>query len=455
MRLTPSRIVALSFFLVITVGGLILNLPISHAPGVRIEPLDAFFTSTSAVCVTGLVTVTTATSWSIFGKVVILLLIQIGGLSFTTLFMLVMVQLGRKVTLKARLNLQASFNANDLSGMVKMLLLVIRGTFLAEGIGAACLTGFFLGQGMGLSQSAFYGVFHSVSAFCNAGFDLIGEVSFVPYADRTFLNFIITTLIILGGIGFTVWRDVYMKVKFRLTPNLKRKIHFSTHSKMALVSTAFLILFGMLFFFANEYDNPGTLGPMPVGGKLLASYFQSVTLRTAGFATISQGAMREGSKLMSSVMMLIGGSPGGTAGGMKTVTLMVLLLGVWGTLRGDGRINVFQRSLSVQSLQKALTVAAAMVFLWFAGSVALSFTEANAAFPHGAAEIMFEVASALGTVGLTTGLTPYLSAAGKVILILLMYIGRIGPLTLVVSASHRTASVSDRIHYPNEDVLIG
>ena len=397
MRLTPSRIVALSFFLVITVGGLILSLPISQAPGVRVEPLDAFFTSSSAVCVTGLVTVTTATSWSIFGKVVILLLIQIGGLSFTTLFMLVMVQLGRKVTLKARLNLQASFNANDLSG----------------------------------------------------------EASFIPYADRTFFNFIITTLIITGGIGFTVWRDIYVKIKFRLAPNLKRKIHLTTHSKMALVSTAFLILFGMLFFFANEYDNPGTLGPMPVGEKLLASYFQSVTLRTAGFATISQDAMKEGSKLMSSVMMLIGGSPGGTAGGMKTVTLMVLLLGVWGTLRGDGRLNVFQRSLPIQSLQKALTVVVAMVFLWFAGSLALSFTEANAAFPHGAAEIMFEVSSALGTVGLTTGLTPYLSSAGKVILILLMYIGRIGPLTLVVSASHRTASVSDRIHYPNEDVLIG
>ena len=441
MRLTPSRIVALSFFLVITVGGLILSLPISQAPGVRVEPLDAFFTSSSAVCVTGLVTVTTATSWSIFGKVVILLLIQIGGLSFTTLFMLVMVQLGRKVTLKARLNLQASFNANDLSGMVKMLLLVIRGTFLAEGIG--------------LSRSVFYGVFHSISAFCNAGFDLIGEASFIPYADRTFFNFIITTLIITGGIGFTVWRDIYVKIKFRLAPNLKRKIHLTTHSKMALVSTAFLILFGMLFFFANEYDNPGTLGPMPVGEKLLASYFQSVTLRTAGFATISQDAMKEGSKLMSSVMMLIGGSPGGTAGGMKTVTLMVLLLGVWGTLRGDGRLNVFQRSLPIQSLQKALTVVVAMVFLWFAGSLALSFTEANAAFPHGAAEIMFEVSSALGTVGLTTGLTPYLSSAGKVILILLMYIGRIGPLTLVVSASHRTASVSDRIHYPNEDVLIG
>lgn len=454
-RLIPSQVVALSFFIVIVTGGLLLCLPISHAPGVHVKPLDAFFTSTSAVCVTGLVTVTTATSWSLFGKLIILFLIQIGGLSFTTLFTLVAVQLGRKVTLRDRLNLQASFNTNDISGMVRMVLFVIRGTLIAEGVGAACLMGFFMRQGMGFLRSAFYGVFHAVSAFCNAGFDVVGENGFMPYVDRPFLNLVITTLIIIGGIGFTVWRDVYMKIKFRVSPELKRRYRFSLHSRLALGYTAFLLLFGTAFFFVYEFSNPLTLGPLSIGHKILASYFQSVTLRTAGFFTISQGGLYEGSKLMSSIMMMIGGSPGGTAGGMKTVTVAVLMLSTWSALKGESRINAFGRSLSANSLQKALTVAVAMLFLWFFGSVALSFSEASIAYPHSAADILFEVASALGTVGLSAGLAPHLTGTGKLVLILCMYIGRIGPLTLVLSVVHRGNATNERIQFPNEEVLIG
>jgi trk system potassium uptake protein len=454
-RLSPSRIVALSFVLVIATGAFLLSLPISHAFQHPVSPLDALFTSTSAVCVTGLVTVTTATSWSLFGKVVIMLLIQIGGLGLTTLFTLAIVQMGRKVTLKERLTLQASFNANDLSGMVRMVLLVIRGTLLAEGIGAACLSGFFINQGMGLAKSVFYGVFHSISAFCNAGFDLIGDFGFIPYSGMVFFNLIITSLIILGGIGFIVWSELNGMLRYRLSRGLTRRTRLSMHSKIVLISTAALITIGTLYFLVYEYSNPGTLGPMPFGEKLLASYFQSVTLRTAGFMTIPQGALHEGSKLFSCFLMLIGGSPGGTAGGMKTVTLAVLLLSAWSTLRGQSHINLFGRSLPLSSLQKALTVALAMGFVWICGSVALSFTEAGSVFKHSAADILFETSSALGTVGVTTGLTPYLSAAGKIILILCMYIGRIGPLTLVVSVTRRTDPASERIHYPNEDVLIG
>jgi trk system potassium uptake protein TrkH len=405
--------------------------------------------------VTGLTTVTTATSWSLFGKIVILLLIQIGGLSFTTLFTLVVVQMGRKVTLRDRLTLQASFNVNELSGMVRMVLFVIRGTLIAEGVGAACLTGFFMNQGMGFVQSLFYGVFHSISAFCNAGFDLIGESGFIPYVDRVFFNLVITTLIIVGGIGFTVWRDVYMKLKYRFSPELKRRYRFTLHSRLALSYTAFLILFGTAFFFIYEFYNPETLGPLSLGSKVLASYFQSVTLRTAGFFTISQGGLNEGSKLMSCIMMMIGGSPGGTAGGMKTVTAAVLLLATWSALKGESRINAFGRSLSPSLLQKALTVAVAMLFVWFFGSVALSFTEAHIAYPHSAADVMFEVSSALGTVGLSTGLTPHLTGFGKIVLILCMYIGRIGPLTLVLSVVHKSRTANERIQFPNEEVLIG
>ncbi len=453
--MTPSRIIALGFLAVILSGALLLSLPVSHASGNSVSPLDALFTSTSAVCVTGLVTVTTATTWSLFGKWVILLLIQVGGLGLTTLFTLAVVQMGRRVTLKERLTLQATFNVSDLSGLVRLLLLVIRGTLAVEGIGAACLTGFFLGQGMPFAKAAFFGVFHAISAFCNAGFDLIGDMGFIPYSGMVFFNLIITTLIILGGIGFVVWGEFYGIVRYRLTRGRAHRVRLSMHSKLVLASTAALLLVGTVYFLANEFSNPGTLGPMPFGEKLLAAWFQSVTLRTAGFFTIPQGALEEGSKLFSSVLMLIGGSPGGTAGGMKTVTFAVLILSAWNTILGKSRVNLFGRTMGLESLQKALTVALAMVFLWFCASLALSFTEAASAFKHTALDILFETASALGTVGVTTGITPFLSAAGKVILILCMYIGRIGPLTLVVSVSRRGDNAGERIRYPSEDVLIG
>jgi trk system potassium uptake protein TrkH len=454
-RLTPPQIIALSFFVTILMGWLLLCLPFARAPGQWVGPLDALFVATSAVCVTGLTPVVTAASWSAFGKVVVLCLIQVGGLSITTLFALIVVQMGRKVTLRERLTLQASFNTNDISGMVRMVLLVIRGTLLAETVGAALLTGFFLRRGLGLATSAAYGVFHAVSAFCNAGFDVIGEHSLSPYAAEPFLNLVIAALIALGGIGFVVWRDFYLKIRYFLSPSLKRRIRLSLHARIALLTTALLILAGAACFLACEYANPRTLGQMPPGEKLLAAFFQSVTLRTAGFFTIPQGALSDGSKLVSSLLMLIGGSPGGTAGGIKTVTVAVLLISVGSTLKGEGRFNAFGRSLSRHAVQKALTVTVAMLFLWFAGSAALSVAQLRSAFHPAALDILFEVASALGTVGMTTGITPFLSAASKLILILLMYIGRIGPLTLVVSVAHRTSSANERIQFPNEDVLIG
>ncbi len=454
-RLTPSQVVALGFLCVILAGALLLSLPFAHARGVDISPLDALFTATSAVCVTGLTTVVTAAGWSLFGQIVILALIQVGGLSLTTLFTLIMVQMGRKVTLRDRLNLQAAFNANDIRGMVRMVLFVIRGTFLIEGVGAVLLAVFFARRGMGPARSLFYGVFHAVSAFCNAGFDLIGESSFVPYGDQAFLNLVIASLIILGGIGFSVWRDVYLKLRYRLSPALKRRYRFSLHSKLALICTAFLLLSGTLYFFVYEYSNPMTLGPMSVAHKLLAAWFQSVTLRTAGFFTIPQGGLSEGSKLFSSLFMLIGGSPGGTAGGMKTVTVAVLLLSTWSAFRGRSRINAFGRSLPAGALQKALTVAVAMIFLWGAGALTLSLTESGIAYAHSAADILFEASSALGTVGLSTGLTPHMTDPGKLVLILLMYIGRIGPLTLALSVARRAHAADERVQFPNEEVLIG
>ncbi len=454
-KLSTSQIIAISFLLVIFVGAVILYLPISQAEGVKVSFIDALFTSTSAVCVTGLVTVTAATTYNLFGKTIIMLLIQIGGLSLITIFTYFTVYLGKKISLKERLTVQAAFNVNEMSGMVRMVLLVIRGTLLCEGTGAAILAGFFLKQGMPWYQALYYGLFHSVSAFCNAGFDIVGDKSFIPYSGSVVLNLTIIFLIVIGGIGFTVWRDVYTKIRYKVTPHIKRKYKLSVHSKIALIMTGFLIASGTLYFFLAEFSNPETLGLLSVPHKLLASLFQSVTLRTAGFATIAQGGLSEASKLVSSIFMLIGGSPGGTAGGMKTVTVAIVLICVWSTIKGYNQITVFERTIPTSILQKSLAIIFIMLFLWLGGTGILLISEQSSVFVHNAADLLFEVASALGTVGLTTGITPFLSVLGKWVIITCMIIGRIGPITIIISLMSRTVQVNERIQYPEEEVMIG
>jgi trk system potassium uptake protein TrkH len=454
-KMSASQIIALSFILVIIVGALLLVLPISQAADVDVKFIDALFTSASAVCVTGLTTVTTATTWNIVGKTVILCLIQIGGLSLITIFTYFTVHLGRKITLKERLTVQAAFNVNEISGMVRMVLLVIRGTLLCEGIGAAVLFGFFLKQGLPWYQAIYSGLFHSVSAFCNAGFDLVGENSFVPYAGSVVLNFTIMGLIVLGGIGFSVWRDFYMKFRYHIAPRAHKRTRLSLHSKLALGMTGVLLTVGALYFFISEYSNPGTLGPFSIPQKALASMFQSVTLRTAGFSTIAQGGLKDSSKLVSSIFMLIGGSPGGTAGGIKTVTIAIVLCSVWSTIRGYNQITVFERTIPIGILQRALTIIAIMLALWLTGTMLLLVSEQSSVFPHSAVDLLFEVSSALGTVGLTTGITPFLTAFGKCIIITCMVIGRIGPIAIIISLLSSTTQVNERIQYPEEDVMIG
>ncbi len=454
-RLSPPQIIALSFLLVIIIGGLFLSLPISHQRNVDVSLLDAFFTSVSAVCVTGLVTLTTSATWSLFGKLVILLLIQIGGLSLVTVLTFFMVNTGKKVSLKNRLTIQAAFNHSSFGGMVRMVLLVIKGTFLCEAIGAILLSFSFLSQGIVWYKSIFYGIFHSISAFCNAGFDIIGEQSLIPYSTNLNVNIVIMALIIIGGIGFTVWRDVIHKMVYRFSARIKQKHHFSLHTRLALIMTAVLIVSGTVFFLAAEYNNPETLGNLSFPHKLLAALFQSVTLRTAGFATIAQDGLTEVSKLISSLFMLIGGSPGGTAGGIKTVTLAIIFCSVWSIIKGRKKIIIFERTISVITLQKALTIIVLMLVLLFFGTVVLAVTEDHTVFPHTVADLLFEVSSALGTVGLSTGITPYLSGLGKLVLMLCMFIGRIGPITLVISLSHGIHNADDLVGYPAEDVMIG
>ena len=454
-KLSPPQIIVLSFLLIILVGGLLLSLPISHRQGIDVPVLDAFFTSVSAVCVTGLVTLTTSATWSLFGKLVILILIQIGGLSLITVLAFFMVNIGKKVSLKDRLTIQTAFNYSSLGGMVRMVLFVIKGTFVCEAVGATMLFFSFLNQGVVWYKSIFYGIFHSVSAFCNAGFDIVGKQSLMPYSTNLSVNAVVMALIVIGGIGFTVWKDVANKTNHLFSARIKQRKSLSLHTRLVFITTAVLIVLGTVFFLAEEYNNPQTLGALSFPQKLLVALFQSVTLRTAGFFTIAQDGLTDASKLFSSLFMLIGGSPGGTAGGIKTVTLAIIFCSVWSIIKGRKKIVAFERTISVVTLQKALTIVVLMLLLLFLGTAVLAVTENHNAFSHGIADLLFEVSSALGTVGLSTGITPHLSGVGKLVLMMCMYIGRIGPITLIISLARDIHDADDLVGYPTEDVTIG
>lgn len=456
-NLSPTQMVVLSFMFVIFIGSLLLFLPISQASrAFSTNYIDCLFTAVSASCVTGLVTVTTATNWSLFGQIIIILMIQIGGLSFITLFAFFAINIGRKINIKNRMTIQASLNQNNLQGMVRIVKLAIKGTFLLEGIGAVALfLHFWLGESLPIGKSLYYGVFHSISSFCNAGFDVIGDVSLSAYVGAPVVNITVMLLIIMGGIGFTVWKDV-TSIPSQLAKRKKAKrLKLSLHTKLALIFTVFLILFGAVYFFATEYHNPNTLGSLQLGDKIWASFFQSVTLRTAGFFTIDQNAFTESSKFVSSLLMLIGGSPGGTAGGVKTVTLAIIVCSIWSTLRGKSDIDIMHRRVPYRALQKAITVVGVMFTLWFIVATILEFTEVGSAFPHTFVDLLFEVASALGTVGLTTGITPHLTDIGKILIMSCMFIGRLGPISIAVALQRRLHATEDTIHWPEEDVLIG
>lgn len=366
-----------------------------------------------------------------------------------------MVNIGRKISLKSRLAIQTAFNQSSLGGLVRMVMLVIKGTLICELAGAVLLFVSFLSQGVIWYQALFYGVFHSISAFCNAGFDIIGENSLISYSGHFGINIIVMMLIIIGGIGFTVWKDILDKAVFRFGGRTKQKPRLSLHAKLAIITSGILLLLGTLFFLFVEYHNPQTLGNLSFPHKVLASSFQSVTLRTAGFATIAQNGLTEASKLVSSLFMMIGGSPGGTAGGIKTVTLAIVFCSVWSIIKGRKKIGVFERTISVFTLQKALTIIVLILTLLFAGTAILSITQDHTAFPHTIADLLFEVSSALGTVGLSTGITPFLSGMGKIELMMCMFVGRIGPITLIISLSNSLRTGDDAVGYPDEDVMIG
>ncbi len=442
-HLSPMQIIALVFAAIILLGGLILTLPVSSRAGTSTPFLTGLFTATSCTCVTGLTLADTYTHWSDFGHVVMLLLIQIGGLGFMTIASLFFFVLNKRIGLKDRLVMAQSLGLDDLSSIVQMVKKVLKRTFLIEGVGALILAVRFAFQ-MPVGKALWWGVFHSISMFCNAGFDIVGAVdaggSLIPYVGDPVVSITIMALITLGGLGFFVWDDILVKKRFK---------KLSIYTKLVLILSAILTFGGAALFAVIEWNNPATLGSLTFGEKLLAAMFQSVTCRTAGAYTIPQMPLTDASKALTGALMLIGGSSGSTAGGVKTVTMGVLLLSVIAAARGRSRVTVFRRTISAQQITDAVAVVTLVFTLALSGAMYLSIAN-DLAFM----DCIYETISAIATVGLSTGITGGLDVISKVILIVLMYFGRVGVMTLSLGFL-LSNQAEERYRYADTKVLIG
>lgn len=450
-KLKPTQILMLGFALLIALGTLLLTLPVASQSGQSVGVVNALFTATSAVCVTGLAVVNTLTQWSVFGKIVIISLIQVGGLGFMTLTAVLFIIIGRKIGLRQRLLIQESLNQSTIAGLVRMTKNIFWGTLVVEGSGAVALSLCFIPM-YGLKKGIAYGVFHAISAFCNAGFDLIGDSSLSPLVGHWGVNLVIMLLIVAGSIGFGVWFDVIAagrKVFRKKRSNHGWFWHMQLHTKLALVITAGLLVGGWLLLFLLEIGNPQTLGSMSLADGALAAMFQSVTLRTAGFFTVDFAQMRQGSQFVSVLLMIIGGSPGGTAGGIKTVTVGILILQVWATIRGRQELEVFDRHISDEIVKRALSVIIISLGVVVGVTLLLTITE-----PVEFMRIVFEAVSAFATVGLSLGLSPNLTLAGKLIICLTMFIGRLGPVTIAFALAEKTGKGS-KIKKPEGKLMVG
>ena len=446
-KLSTTQIILLSFLVTILIGSGLLALPISSASGEAVPYLDALFTATTSTCVTGLVTIPTVSTWSVFGQIVILLLIQIGGLGIITIMSGLMLLLNRKMGIDDRLLIQDAFNLNTMAGLAKFIKNVLIGTLIIEGVGAVLYMIVFVPD-FG-ARGIWISVFNSVSAFCNAGIDIIAENSLCNYATNPLINIVTSALIILGGLGYIVWWDVIRVVKSRSPKNRKIFRHLSLHSKIAITATAVLILVGAILIFIFEYDNPLTIGKMSLFDKIQISLFQSVTTRTAGFATIPQENLTTAPATVSIALMLIGGSPVGTAGGMKTVTIAVLICSAFATIRNKNSVTLFGRRISEESIKKAVSVV--VMFLTICAISTILLMATSNASPLDA---VFETVSATATVGLSRNLTATLNTFGKLIIIVTMYFGRVGPISLAIALGSKNES-QNVITEPTEDISIG
>lgn len=452
IRWNTLRITAMGFLTVILLGGVLLYLPVSNTQPIAF--VDALFTSVTSVCVTGLVTIVPATQFTLFGKIVLLLLIQIGGLGVIACGMLFFILLHRRITLKEQMVLQESYSVKRLGGIVAMVKRIIIGTLLAEGGGAVLYAIQFVPE-YGILKGIWYSVFHAVSAFCNAGIDILGDKSLIDYAVNPVVNITTLLLIIFSGIGFTVWFDVIENWRKVIRQEVPRRWWFTglrLHSKLAVIMTALLIVSGAVFVFFAEYHNPQTLGTMNPGQKLMAAMFQSVTTRTAGFATVSQGALHEETKLFCAILMFIGGSPGGTAGGVKTTTIAMLFLACLTFVRGGNDTECMGRRISVANFRTGFCVVMAAFTAFLTGTIVILIIEPDSI---SLINVVYETASAIGTAGLTADLTPHLSRISQGVLMLLMYIGRLGPLSLVLTFAGKTHPRDKIRSLPQEQIMVG
>ncbi len=452
IRWNTLQITALGFLGIIFLGGLLLYLPVSNTRPIAFT--DALFTSVTSVCVTGLVTVTPASQFTVFGKIILLILIQIGGLGVIACAVLFFFLLRRKIGLRERVMIQEAYGARQLGGIVRLVKKIITGTLVVEG-GGAFLYAFCFVPEYGVARGICYSIFHAVSAFCNAGIDILGENSLADYAGSPMVNITTILLIILSGIGFTVWFDVMENAKrlfHREVPGRWWFTRLKLHSKLAVITTLILIAAGTVFIFLAEYHNPDTIGNMGIGQKLLAALFQSVTTRTAGFYTFSQGAMHEESKLFCAVLMFIGGSPGGTAGGVKTTTFAMLFLACLTFVRGGNDTECMGRRISVANFRTGFCVMMVAFTVFITGTITILAIEPDS-IPM--VNVIYETASAVGTVGLTADLTPHLSRISQIVLMVMMYIGRLGPLTLVLIFAGKTHPRDKVRRLPAEQIMVG
>lgn len=444
---STTQIIMLSFLLAIFVGSLLLSLPISSANGEPIPYIDALFTATTSVCVTGLVTVTTASVWSTFGHIVILLLIQIGGLGIITVMAGITALLHKRLGLSDQLLIQDAFNLNSMSGLSEFIKKVLLGTFAVEAIGALLYMTVFVPQ-FG-ARGIWISVFTSVSAFCNAGIDIITEDSLCGYATNPVINTVTCLLIVISGIGYIVWWDVIRVLKDRSIKLRKKWKHLTLHSKLAVSTSLILIFGGAALIFAFEYSNPLTIQNMNLFDKIQVCVFQSVTTRTAGFASVPQQYLTNGASLICILLMFIGGSPVGTAGGIKTVTAAVLVAAAVSAIKNKNEVSLFGRTVPKSAVSKAIGVVG-MSFT----TVLISTLLLSAVTDASLLELLYETVSATATVGLSRNLTPFLDVAGKLIIILTMYLGRVGPISLAVAFSFKKQS-HNLIKDPEENISIG
>lgn len=442
-RLTPPQILVLGFAAIIFLGAGLLTLPFASATGHSIAFIDALFTATSATCVTGLVVVDTGSAYTMFGQIVIVSLIQIGGLGFMTMATLIAFAFRKKITLKERLVLQEAFNQGSMEGIVRLIRKVIIYSLTIEAIAAVILT-IRWSFDFGFTKALYFGIWHSISMFNNAGFDLFGTVdapfvSFTGYADDFVVNFVVIVIIVLGGIGFIVMSDLM---------EYRNKKKLSLHSKVVLSMSGFLIVLGAIIIFIFEFSNIRTMGSLDLSGKILASFFQSVVPRTAGPNTVDIGALRQATQFFIIILMFIGASPGSTGGGIKTTTFTILISAIVTMVRGKEDIVIYRYRLAKDRILKAITLTMMALFLVILVTMLLSTTEDSQFL-----KILFEVTSAFGTVGLSMGLTPDLTTFGKVLICITMFAGRLGTITLAYALQPKQEK--ELYRYPEGKITIG